>query len=66
MPKKKLCRSSKDKILFGVCGGIAEYFDADPLVARLGFILLAFVTGLIPGLIFYLIAAILMPTPKRK
>lgn len=39
METKKLCRSTKDKKLAGVCGGIAEYFGFDSTFTRLAFIL---------------------------
>ena len=57
--EKKLYKSNKDKKIDGVCAGIAEYFDIDPTLVRLGFALLAcFVGG---GLIAYIVCAIVMP-----
>ena len=57
--QKKLYKSGKDKKIDGVCAGIAEYFDIDPTLVRLGFALLAcFVGG---GLIAYIVCAIVMP-----
>ena len=38
--KKKLYRSRKDKMLAGICGGLAEYFDVDPSLVRLASVLL--------------------------
>jgi phage shock protein C len=61
---KKLYRSGKDRILGGVCGGIAEYFDVDPTIVRLIWILFA-LNG--TGLLAYLIAWIVIPrNPKHK
>lgn len=57
---EKRLRKSKDKKLWGVCGGLAEYFDIDPAFVRLCIILLT-VFGVIPGVIIYLAAAIAMP-----
>jgi len=57
---KRLYRS-KDKKIAGVCGGIAEYFDIDPTLVRLGWLLLTILTGIVPGVIAYIIAAIVMP-----
>ena len=55
---KKLKRSSTNKIIFGVCGGIAEYFDTDATIVRL---LTVFGSLCLPvGLIFYLMAALVM------
>lgn len=56
---KRLYKSNKDIMLFGVCGGIAEYFDIDPTIVRL--IVAALVLGKGSGLIIYLVAAIVMP-----
>lgn len=56
---KKLYRSKKDQIIFGVCGGLAEYFEIDSLIVRLIFVALFFGGG--AGLIIYLLFALLMP-----
>ncbi len=58
---KKLYRSLSKKMLGGVCGGLAEYFDLDVSLVRLIFVGLALVTALVPMLIFYLIAWIIIP-----
>ncbi len=52
---------SEDKKLSGVCGGIGEYFDIDPTIIRLAWILFTVLTGFVPGLLTYIIAAIVMP-----
>lgn len=54
-----LYRSRVDKILFGVCGGLAKYFDLDASLFRVLFVLLALANGL--GIIIYLAMAILVP-----
>ncbi|TAK89666.1 PspC domain-containing protein [Patescibacteria group bacterium] len=59
--KTKKLTLSKDKKLSGVCGGIAEYFEFDPTIVRLGMAFFILVTGVFPGLIFYVVAAIVMP-----
>ena len=62
---KKLYRSGKNRILGGVCGGMAEYFDMDPTVVRLLWILFILLFG--TGILFYLIAWIVIPkNPKQK
>lgn len=58
---KKLYRSAHDKKIAGVCGGIGAYLDIDPTLIRLGWIVLTILTGIVPGVIGYLIAAIVMP-----
>jgi len=56
-----LSRSSSNRVLAGVCGGVAEYYQADPRVVRLLAFLVALFTGILPMLFLYLIAAILLP-----
>ncbi len=63
MNNKKIYRSSENKIIFGVCGGLSEYFEVDPLLIRALFILLFF-SG--PGIFLYLILTILMPLEDKK
>ena len=53
MNEKKLYKSSTDKKLAGVCGGLAEYFNIDSTLVRLGWVVF--------GLLAYIIAAIIMP-----
>lgn len=55
---KRLYRSSTNRQIAGVCGGLAEYFDIDPTIVRLGWIIALFCAG---GLLAYIIAAIVIP-----
>ena len=57
--KKRFYKSSTDKKVCGVCGGIANYFDVDPTVIRLIWVIFTLAGG--SGLIAYIIAAIIMP-----
>lgn len=59
MNEKKLYKSSTDKKIAGVCGGIAEYFNIDSTLVRLGWVLFSLLGG--SGLLAYIIAAIIMP-----
>ena len=59
--EKKLYRSKTNKLVAGVLAGLAEHFNQDPALWRLGFIVLLFVTGLMPFLLIYLIAWVLIP-----
>lgn len=52
---------SEDKKISGVCGGIADYFDVDSSLVRLGWIIMTFLTGIVPGIIAYIIAAVVIP-----
>jgi phage shock protein C len=56
---KKLYRSKTDRVIFGVCGGLGEYFEVDPLILRILFVLLTFTGG--SGIIIYLILAVIIP-----
>jgi len=60
-PTKKLKRSSNNKMLAGVCGGIAEYFDLDPTLVRIGYVILSLIATGFPGLLVYGVLAIVMP-----
>lgn len=55
---KRLYKSRTDKMICGVCGGIAEYFNVDPTLIRLLFVALG-CTG--SGVLAYLVAAIIIP-----
>ena len=57
---KKLYKSTTNRMLFGVCGGIAEYFNIDPTVVRVAWVLAALFFG--SGIIAYIIAAIIIPS----
>ena len=61
MAVKKILSKSKERKIAGVCGGIAEYFNVDPTVVRLGWILVTATTGVFPGVIGYILAAWVMP-----
>ncbi len=56
---KRIYRSTHDKKLGGVCGGLAEYFDIDPTWVRLGTVVVSLIYG--TGIIAYLIAWIIIP-----
>ena len=56
---RKLYRSTREKMLGGVCGGIAEYFDVDPTIVRLAFVLTVLAGG--AGFIAYIIMWIVVP-----
>ncbi|MEG0947898.1 MAG: PspC domain-containing protein [Bacteroidales bacterium] len=58
--EKRLVKS-KNKKIAGVLGGIANYMDIDPTVVRVAYILLAFFTGVIPGIIAYVVMAMVIP-----
>lgn len=59
MNTKRLYRSTRDVMICGVCGGIAEYFDIDPTIVRLAAVVLVFGWG--SGLLAYIVGAIIIP-----
>ncbi|HOV98238.1 MAG TPA: PspC domain-containing protein [Bacteroidota bacterium] len=61
---KRLYRSTKNKILAGICGGIAEYLDTDPTFVRIIWIVLTLLGG--SGIILYIIAYLIMPENPEK
>ncbi|WP_088186793.1 PspC domain-containing protein [Desulfosporosinus sp. FKA] len=60
---RRLYRSSQDRQLGGVCGGIAEYLDLDPSLVRIGALLLLLVGG--TGFLAYLVAWFIIPSDKN-
>ncbi|MEK6970735.1 MAG: PspC domain-containing protein [archaeon] len=58
----RLTRSTKDRILGGVCGGIAAHYGWDPTLVRLGWVLLTLFGG--AGLLLYIVAWLIMPAEK--
>jgi phage shock protein C len=63
MMEKRLYKSRNDKMLFGVCAGVAEYFNVDPTLIRLAAVVLVFTSVGVPA---YIIAAIVMPEAPRE
>jgi phage shock protein PspC (stress-responsive transcriptional regulator) len=61
---KRLERSRSDRMLAGVCGGLARYFDIHPAVYRVGFVVLTLLGG--AGILIYLAAALVMPDEGRE
>jgi phage shock protein C len=61
METKKLYRSRTDRMVGGVCGGLGKYLGLDATVLRLIAVLLFVLTGLIPGLVAYLILMAIVP-----
>jgi phage shock protein C len=70
MSSKRLTKSSIDRRVSGVAGGVAEYFNVDPTLVRLLFVLFTIMGG--PGVLVYIILALVLPEdgyqekPKRQ
>ncbi len=62
---KRLTRSSNDRMLAGICSGIANYMAVDPTVVRLVFALATFFTVVFPGVLIYLIMWIVVPKERE-
>lgn len=61
---RRLERSSSDKMLAGVCGGLGRYFELNPTVFRVGFVVLTLLGG--AGVLVYLAAALVMPGEGKE
>ena len=58
---KRLKRSNKERMIAGVCGGIAEYFDVDPTVVRIAYVLVSVFSIAFPGILAYIILWAIIP-----
>lgn len=58
--EKKL-RRSRNQMIAGVCGGIAEYFNLDPTIVRVVYVLLSIISVGFPGILLYIILLLIMP-----
>lgn len=58
---KRLYRSKKDRMLCGVCGGIADYFNIDPTLIRILWVIISLLGVLFPGILAYIICCIIIP-----
>jgi len=57
---RRLTRSN-DSVIAGVCGGLADYFDLDPSLVRIGYLLVSILSAAFPGLLIYLILWAVVP-----
>jgi len=60
--EKRLKRSITDKVILGVCGGIAKYFNIDPSLVRIGWVIFTLLGG--SGIIAYIICALIIPAEE--
>jgi phage shock protein C len=58
---KRLYKSQKDKKIEGVCGGLGEYFNLDATLVRVAFAAATLFSGVVPGVILYVVLAVIMP-----
>lgn len=64
MPEGQLLRSRDDRMIAGVCGGIARWLGWDPTAVRALYVLVSFFSAAFPGILVYLILAIVIPTEE--
>ena len=62
-PTRRLTRSRRHKMIAGVCGGLADYFDLDPTVVRVAYVLLSIASVAFPGILAYIVLMFVMPPP---
>lgn len=61
---KKLYRSEENKVIAGVMGGLGEYFDVDPVLFRVIYLLLTIFTAAIPGVLAYILMILIVPKQR--
>jgi phage shock protein C len=64
MPTGELTRSKSDRMIAGVCGGLARWLGWDPTAVRILYVLISFFSVAFPGMIVYLILALVMPSEE--
>ena len=62
---KKLYKSDDNVMVSGVLGGVAEYYEMDPVIVRIIAFLIAIVTGIVPFALVYLLSAVVIPKRQR-
>ena len=64
--KRRLTRSAQHKMIAGVCGGLADYFDLDVTVVRVAYVLISILSVAFPGILAYIILMFVMPPPDSQ
>jgi len=65
MRSEPLTRSTDNRMIAGVLGGIAEYFDLDPTLVRIAYVILSVVSAVFPGTLVYLLLWLVIPSEDR-
>lgn len=60
----RVLRKSRDSVLAGVCGGIAEWLGWDPTVVRVLYVILSILSAAFPGILIYIVLVLVMPPPE--
>ncbi len=61
---KLLRRSRKNRVIAGICGGLAEYFGIDPVMARVIYVAVSVLSIAFPGILIYLILWVIIPNAE--
>jgi phage shock protein C len=64
MPEGKTLRRSRDKMIAGVCGGLAEYWGWPATRVRVGYVILSILSAAFPGTLVYILLWFIMPGPE--
>jgi phage shock protein C len=62
-PARRLTRSSRHKMIAGVCGGLAEYFGLAPTVVRIAYVVVSIISAAFPGIFAYIVLMFVIPPP---
>jgi phage shock protein C len=62
---KRLYKSGTNRQLAGVCAGVAEYFNIDPTIVRVGYVFLTIITWCFPAVLAYIVLAVVMPNKSE-
>lgn len=65
MPRGKLAKSTRDRKIAGVCGGLAAYFEVNSTIVRVIYVLISIFSAAFPGLLVYIILGIVLPRNDR-
>ncbi len=63
---KRLYRSRKDRTIFGIFGGLGEYVNVDPVIFRIIWVLVVVFSGIIPGVLVYVLAYFIIPLEPEE
>jgi len=63
---KKLYKSDTNKVFAGIIGGIGEYFDIDPVILRVLWLLVVMFSGFFPGVFVYIVAIFVVPQKPKE
>ncbi|HDR74047.1 MAG TPA: PspC domain-containing protein [Methanoculleus sp.] len=66
MAEKRLVRSKTDRMLAGICGGIGEYFDVDPNIVRVIWVVITVISGFGPGILIYILVWLIVPENESE